>query len=299
MLKMYGDHFMVKKMKNYYWKVFGRSIQGASHIRQRIPNQDAIMWFPREGVGESIILAVSDGHGSSKSFFSQKGSDLAVKTSVNVLRDYGIAKDIDHNLSSLNRIAKEHLPQDLVYKWKRAVDDHRWNNPRYSYELNMLEHNEGYSAKHAVLENRYLAYGATLLSVLVAEQFILYIQLGDGDILTVSETGEIDRPFKMDNRLIGDETTSLCSDHVWLDTKVKFQPIHKEFPTLILLSTDGYSNSFKDDKSFIQVGFDIWELITSEGFNTIEENLYDWLFEASSSGSGDDITLGIMYRDKL
>ena len=41
---------------------------------------------------------------------------------------------------------------------------------------------------------------------------------------------------------------------------------------------------------------DLWEMICGEGLETVQSNLKNWLNETSWQGSGDDITVGILYR---
>ncbi len=152
------------------------------------------------------------------------------------------------------------------------------------------------AARQAVEAKPGLAYGATLLSVLVTDSFILYLQLGDGDILTVSETGQVERPMPRDERLLGNETTSLSSEQAWRDVQVRFQVTAGTPPALILLSTDGYANSFRDESSFSKVGSDLLDLLRAEGVDKVNDSLKLWLAEASQAGNGDDITLGIICR---
>jgi hypothetical protein len=126
---------------------------------------------------------------------------------------------------------------------------------------------------------------------------IIYMQLGDGDILAVSGTGEVERPsLPADERLFADETTSLCTPNAWRDMRVYFQTLAGEPPALLLLATDGYSKSFRDEAGFFAVGSDLLEMLRSDGMQAIEQELPTWLSEASERGSGDDITLGIVHR---
>ena len=140
-----------------------------------------------------------------------------------------------------------------------------------------------------------LAYGSTLLCVLLTSEYIIYAQLGDGDILTVSKDGEVNRPILKDERLMANETTSLCLPKAWDDFRVAFQPINGAVPALVMLSSDGYSNSFRDEAGFLKAGADYLNLIREEGIDYVEQHLADWLNEASQSGSGDDVTLGLGY----
>jgi len=133
----------------------------------------------------------------------------------------------------------------------------------------------------------------------VAESFILYLQLGDGDILTVSERGEVTRPLPDDTRLFADQTTSLCIPEAWRDFRIRFQGLTGAPPALILLSTDGYANSFVNEAAFLQVGGDIWDLLRAQGLEQVQASLVGWLTEASEKGSGDDITLALLCRTEL
>ena len=132
--------------------------------------------------------------------------------------------------------------------------------------------------------------------MVVASNFILYLQLGDGDLLTVSERGDVERPSPKDPRLIANETTSLCSAKAWNDVQIYFQPLAGAPPALILAATDGYANAYRDNASFQQVARDYWALLRDEGDEAVKPHLKDWLNEASQQGSGDDITVGIIWR---
>ena len=76
---------------------------------------------------------------------------------------------------------------------------------------------------------------------------------------------------------------------------MKFQALAGAPPALILAATDGYANSFRDEAGFQQVARDLWAMLRDEGVEAVQSNLKDWLNEASQQGSGDDITVGIVY----
>jgi hypothetical protein len=109
-------------------------------------------------------------------------------------------------------------------------------------------------------------------------------------------------PLPKDDRLFGNETTSLCLPESWSDFRFRLLPIdsNNPYPALILLSTDGYANSFSQDSEFEKVGTDLLEIICEhpdglqEGISSIQENLPNWLSIASEKGSGDDTTVGIL-----
>jgi hypothetical protein len=190
----------------------------------------------------------------------------------------------------------EQIPRELVRRWRVAVRHHLNDNPFSPRALEQVEATAGSSARREVEINPYLAYGSTLLGALVTNVFLLYFQLGDGDILLVSEAGEVTQPWPRDKRLLGVETTSLCIPDSWSDVRIGFQPASYHSLALILLSTDGYANSFREECGFLRVGRDILEIIQSDGMQRVEQSLESWLEEASEFGSGDDITLGVLYR---
>jgi serine/threonine protein phosphatase PrpC len=281
------------------WRAIGQSVRGAAHLRTGLPNQDAIRWLPASGIGPPLILAISDGHGSAKYFRSHVGSEQAVETVAWVIQDLLDGQPDPTNLSAIKRTAEDRLPREVVRRWKESVAEHLKQSPLTPDELGALEQRDGAAARQAILDNPTLAYGATVLAVLVAETFILYLQLGDGDILIIAEDGGVTRPLKRDMRLFANQTTSLCSTDAWRDVQVRFQALVDPPPAVILLATDGYANSFVNEAAFLQVGTDIWDLIRTEGLAAVQGDLATWLNEASQAGSGDDITLGILCRSDI
>lgn len=64
---------------------------------------------------------------------------------------------------------------------------------------------------------------------------------------------------------------------------------------MIMLTTDGYSNSFNDENDFLSVPKEYAELIQKDGIEKVSDSLSAWLAETTTEGSGDDISLGIIY----
>jgi len=264
------------------WKVTGATVIGRAHMRKQLPNQDDWdSWMSADG--STVILAVADGHGDPRSFRCVEGAKLAVRTAINVVRDC---------LSHLKeRVTPDQLlgslPREIVERWRRMVLAHQQDCPLPKPE----EEEDDLEAW-----DPFLPYGTTLLAVATHPQGILTIQVGDGDILLVSEEGEVTRPLPRDPRLLANETTSLCGAQAEADFQVAFLPADRPLPFLILAATDGYSNSYPDDASFLQVGSDLLAMIRKEGMDVIEDNLATWLEETSRQGSGDDTTLGLLWR---
>ncbi len=273
---------MVIQSEHNLWHYTGACVRGASHVRHGLPNQDFYACVADVSpTRPPLIMAVADGHGSAKSFRSDRGSRFAGQVVVNTLKAFFDRLEEPANFSLIKRSAEEHLPPDMVRQWEKAVLDDLAADPL---------------PPETDAPNPLLVYGATLLAVLVTDTFICYWQLGDGDIVTVWDNGQIERPLPKDERLFANETTSLCQKEAWRNFRFRFQPITEQAPRLILLTTDGYPNSFRDDAGFLQAAGDIQAMIRNDDFGMIAENLETWLNEASELGSGDDVTVGVLYR---
>jgi hypothetical protein len=261
------------------WEVAGRSIRGSTHTRQGKPCQDAILWDITE---DAVILAVADGHGSDRSPKSDLGAHLAVETAIEILGGFRSGAR-DSSLRLATEWAKDQLPRLIVRTWSEKVRNRNQSLP-------------GADEQRHDLRTALLEYGSTLMAVLVSSDFLLYLQLGDGDILVVEEDSSVTKPILHDERHFANETTSLCSDHAWNEMRVVVVPSGRRAPPLIVVSTDGYSNSFTTEPDFLQAGPDFLELIREEGWNEVVSRLEEWLVDASSQGSGDDITVGLIHR---
>lgn len=276
------------------WKTLTKTVRGASHSRSGLPNQD--YGWPLHPINSTdAILAVADGHGSSRSFRSDMGSRFASLTAKTVFQEYLSKRQVTPSLSAVKEWAENGLPKEIVRTWNERVQEHYAANPFTDDELQKLHAKEGDTRSKQVESNPLFAYGSTLLCVLFTNEFIVYAQLGDGDILIVSKDGEVTRPIPKDERLMANETTSLCLPKAWDDFRVTFLPINGAVPALVMLSSDGYSNSFRDEAGFLKAGADYLNLIREEGIDYVEQHLAGWLNEASQSGSGDDVTLGLGY----
>lgn len=281
------------------WSIFGETVCGAAHARKSQPNQDALDWFPRAPgrTGPPLVCAVADGHGSPKCFRSALGAVFATSRAKEVARRF--LKNYPSLPDALMKVAlAERLADELVQAWRARVERDLEEHPLLPDELDFLEQTAGTEARRQVLTNPYLAYGATLLLALLTERGLALLQLGDGDMLLVGVDGSAWRPLPKDPRLMANETTSLCTPSVWRDFRTLWLPLVAEqpAPALLLLSTDGYANSFHSDGGFLQAGAELLGLMRSAGPRSICRGLGNWLNEASRLGSGDDITLAVLYR---
>jgi Protein phosphatase 2C len=279
------------------WKVAHACVRGSSHQRWGLPNQDAAQCAVAPGAQGTVAVAVvSDGHGSPRHFRSQIGSSLAVSTVTGTLQGFLRESVAPNGQVPFVPEQVHELERKIVNGWLAAVHSDLERNPFTQAELATLEEEDGMEGRAAVESSPELAYGATLLAAGATDKVLLYLQLGDGEILSVSATGTTTRPLPPDDRLIANETTSLCQPEAWKDFRSSWVT-RPALPSLVLLSTDGYANSFRSDEDFLKTGQDYLEIIRQQGIASLAEELPAILTEATQQGSGDDITLAILQDD--
>jgi serine/threonine protein phosphatase PrpC len=280
------------------WRVIGETVPGASHLRAGIPNQDAILYVRQSSARLPLIVSISDGHGSDKCFRSHRGSRYAVRVGCDLLDELAGGRHAALPPSELEAAVREKLTAEFVRRWRAAVSADLKREPFREEEFARMVGKDGEGSRRLVEDNPYLAYGATSLSLLLTPAYALYLQLGDGEMITVSETGGIGHPLPGDSRLLANETTSLCLDDAADDFRLAVHPHGAgELPALILMTTDGYYNSFSTAAGFYQVGGDLIQMLREEGgFGTVNRGVKGWLEEATAAGSGDDCTLAVVCR---
>lgn len=269
-------------------KVYGESVQGASHVRSGTVCQDS---YKKVEVSEDIMLvAVADGHGSTACPYSKTGSQIAVNVFCRVMQNLldNFEDSPEFLLTYLNREGDTKIAQAIDVMWKERVWKAHRDNKREKPvdENNMID-------KAAV----YKQYGTTLLGLMVTKEFIFAYQLGDGDILFVDHDGV--QAVVEGDKILGTETHSLCKIDSWKKaiTMVRVRSAEEGLPYLYMLSTDGFSNSYKTQKDLKKTCLDYYEMIQEHGFGVVSENLKPWLTETSEMGCGDDITVVMAYYD--
>ena len=268
--------------------VFGESVQGASHKRSELECQDS---YKRVEFNDgTAILAVADGHGSKSCPYSRTGSTIAVNVFCKVMEELrtGFADDMETLLTYLNREGDTKLAQSIDVEWKKRVLKVHINNKR---EIPLGEDGEKDKAEI------YKAYGTTLVGLMITPSFLFAFQLGDGDITYVDDQG-ID-PVLQSDKILGTETHSLSKIDSWKKAiaVTRRRVSDEQLPCLFMLSTDGFSNSYKNEVEFTKTCQDYYDMIKQHGASAVDANLKSWLEETSEFGCGDDITLLMAYLD--
>lgn len=276
-------------MKRY---LCGECVKGATHKRSGAPLQDSKKIVE---VSDSItILAVADGHGSSKCPRSDRGSMIAVNAFCNVMNNYLISYGQNDNgimnlVTFLNREGDVRFAQDVCEEWQARVKQSFYKNKDDKF----IKEDGTFDWK-----NIYSLYGTTLLGMLITDTFVFSFQIGDGDITIV--TSDSISPVVEAEKFLGTETHSLSKENAWMKaaTSIRRKDIEDNVPYLYMLSTDGFANSFVNEREFQKACRDYYNMIGQHGFNAVKENLSQWLKETSELGCGDDVTVVLAYFDK-
>ncbi len=296
------DKYITSNSKK--WLVYSKSVKGALHSRTGYSNQDSIRW-KQSSISNTIVMSVADGHGSDIHFRSKIGSQIAVKTAVETLFELFHNQPIEiNNVSQVKDIIRYSIPRLLVHNWMDRVQYHVQKHPFSTNDIDLVLKKKGPLILEKIINNPRIAYGSTLLTAVMTKNYFIFFQIGDGNILIVDNNKNVRNLFSNKNSDSDDKssiesivhTESLCMDNSWLEFKTKIFDFHALKPKLILLSTDGYCNSFNNESGFLKIGLDYLSLLEEFGYSYLSENLYDILRQTSLEGSGDDITIGFIYR---
>lgn len=256
------------------WVSGGASVRGAAHERRGTPNQDAIAWLTPQGNEQTLVAAVSDGHGAAAHYRSADGALLAVQNTTAILEAFFCGDRSDAAVAA--------LPHQVVTAWRQAVRHHVAGA---GVADDWVE----------VGDDIFTPYGATLVAVGVGHGLALALQIGDGDACFGFSDGRIMRPLPDDTGLVGEQTHSLCEANAMAHVRLTILKVGASpsavMPDFVMLSTDGLSKSFADEAAFLAVAKHYRTALISSEADAVFAELPAWLDTVSKRGSGDDVTL--------
>lgn len=267
-------------------------VKGATHVRNQMPCQDNKKIIKISD--EITIIALADGHGSSKCPRSDRGSMIAVNSFYHIMKKYleiygEDEEDITHLMTFLNREGDIRFAQDVCEEWQARV--------KQSFYKNKVEGmtNEDGSIKWPSV---FSLYGTTLLGMLITDSFVFSFQIGDGNISAV--TKDAAEPLVEPEKFLGTETHSLSKPDAWRKAVTSVHRLEAESREsyMYILSTDGFANSYTSDKEYQKTCRDYLQMIRKYGIDVVQKNLKKWLTETSELGCGDDITVVMVYFSK-
>ena len=267
-------------------------VKGATHVRNQMPCQDNKKIIKISD--EITIIALADGHGSSKCPRSDRGSMIAVNSFYHIMKKYleiygEDEEDITHLMTFLNREGDVRFAQDVCEEWQARV--------KQSFYKNKVEGmtNEDGSIKWPSV---FSLYGTTLLGMLITDSFVFSFQIGEGDISAV--TKDAVEPLVEPEKFLGTETHSLSKPDAWRKAVTSVHRLEAESREsyMYILSTDGFANSYTSDKEYQKTCRDYLQMLQEYGIDVVQANLKKWLTETSELGCGDDITVVMVYFSK-
>lgn len=277
------------------WRIQSISALGPSHEKKGLTNQDAVgaVAVPPESADVRLV-AVSDGHGDSVHFRSDRGASLAVRAALETSRRF-LASTPSADADTVRHWVGEIQPQQVVGRWRDLVADDLTEWPFTPEELTALKTVEGDGARARSLAlNPVRAYGATLVSVTVTADCIVYCQVGDGDIVTVSAEGLVTQPLKDEAHPFSNMTSSLCDADPLRAWRASVQEQSRHRTEFVLLASDGYSGAFEDKASFLDTAKALSEVLRSGGEAKLRATL-DQSISKARTFTGDDTTVAVLY----
>lgn len=229
---------------------FHKTAHGYGHIQKNQPCEDASGSFRAED-GSFSIVVVADGHGQARSFRSRIGSQIAVDTTLNCLRDaaqavLGSSEETDAFYRSVlgsgheQQIRIRQLTDTILSQWNDWIESYHEEHVPTSEELG--EYVEYYSEAHRIPQ----IYGTTLIGALWLPKCLILIQQGDGRCCVFYEDGSCDEPVPWDDRCEGNRTSSMCDEDATERMRCCVIDLAERQVAACYLCTDGVEDAYRN-----------------------------------------------------
>lgn len=243
--------------------VFSKSIVG---YKNKVKNNVSQDYLKFENINDGIICTIADGHSGDFFINSHKGSKFACESAIEVLKKYE-NEDIDKIKSLLE---SKTLQIEICKQWRILVKKDMKNSLPMVFKYN------------------YFKYGTTLLIVMIKEDYILYLKIGDGDIL-IKQDNNVKKVLPSYKKNIVD---CLAEEEAY--NKMIYEIIeYKNNINNIIIYSDGFENSFMSYKSMINEIENTLMKYRKNVFSKmkLEKNYDKFLSQLSQNGSLDDISI--------
>ena len=255
------------------WRIATATAPGSSHLKEGLPNQDAVGYRIVElGIGEVVIAAVADGAGSASR--SDEGSRVAVDAAVATIVD-----GIDQRpWAAFFKHLAESLARDAIMRARTEV--------------------EHYGQQHGI-PSRKLA--CTLIVAFACDSLITAAQVGDGAVIAFDiDSGTATTLCEAHSGEYANETTFITSCSEPHEIAYVGHASGRDYDALALI-TDGLQNlALKMPEREAFVGF--WnpmlnDLARTDEPEAVPERLHAFISgERVRSRTTDDVTIAIAAR---
>lgn len=279
-------------VSSFGYTAYNFTVIGASHKRSKKPCQDASVSVNKP---DYVITAVCDGHGGDDYFRSDKGSDFAVKAVTECIKNKDFLpmltkfKDDDERVNSM----LIQFEKSIISMWNDLVEEHYNENPFTDEELECVEPQTRFY--YSIGERTERAYGTTMLVNVMTNNFWFGIHIGDGECVAVDSEGRFSRPIPHDDNCIYNYTTSICDRKAIYNMRHHFSTV---LPTALFISSDGVDNCFSDFNKINKFYTTIMESFACQDTGLAILDLLEYLPRMSQKGSGDDISLAMILKEK-
>ena len=274
------------------YRAFGMTVIGASHIKSGTVCQDCSQSCEKT---ECRLVVVCDGHGGADYFRSDRGSKLAAVAFMDCMENPDLIAALSAAAAEKQRQSRmEQLIKSIIARWNSLVEQDMRQHPFDEDELSGVS--EKARRRYEAGERLQAAYGTTLIGAVLAENFWLGLQIGDGKCVAVSETGEFTQPIPWDEECFLNVTTSLCDENAAKEFRFCFS---RTLPAAVFIGSDGIDDCFAGDERL----YDFYRVTLKSFAETDEETaitqLKEYLPTLSEKGSGDDMSVGILVNTDL
>ena len=268
------------------------TVIGATHIKNGTVCQDCSQSCEKT---ECRLVVVCDGHGGADYFRSDRGSKLAAAAFTDCMENPDLIAALSAAATEKQRKSRiEQLIKSIIARWNSLVEQDMRQHPFDEDELSGVS--EKARRRYEAGERLQAAYGTTLIGAVLAEDFWLGLQIGDGKCVVVSETGEFTQPIPWDEECFLNVTTSLCDENAAKEFRFCFS---RTLPAAVFIGSDGIDDCFAGDERL----YDFYRVTLKSFAQTDEETaiaqLKEYLPTLSEKGSGDDMSVGILVNTDL
>ena len=266
------------------------------------PCEDAIKVLKS---GAFTVMAAADGHGDSRCLLADVGSAIAVKSACEALSEYGrhLGKTDPSNywnsirnevaMATVKKFARmclgdyegrfDTLSRDEAGELLWYIDSFGEKSPS---GLTPTQAREKYAKSKLLqgkLEKILYLYGTTLRASIVGKGYVFSMAIGDGDTVMLTSRGI--RWIIPKSPAYETGTYSMCDDFSVIMSEFLFSYIELDNNDaagvsrnsynmkLIMLSTDGFRNSFMADEDFCNKIEEIHQLICTRGIQKLSRPL--------------------------
>ena len=268
------------------WEATSASVRGSAHERDGRPNQDSVRVVDVGGSTPGLVAAVCDGHGGERYVRSDTGSRFGTEVACDIGRRFLAAFGASDDLTDVRSQLRSRVAESVVERWRERVIDDVRRRPFTADERTRAR------TRGDLDDDPLISYGCTLVLAIAGPLWVAFVQIGDGDV-TVVRGSDATEPMPPDDRLVGGETTSLCLPTAVADARIEL--VGEPLPDMVILTTDGYANSFASPAWRSDIGLDMRRQLDDHGLAQVEAHLPGWLSDSARAG-GDDVSMALVSR---